>query len=47
MLKKRAEAKGFNAAYLWSNTRSEDFYKKCGYKEVKSGYNLGMFKKEL
>ena len=39
--------KEFNAAYLNSYTRTEDFYKKCGYEEVKFGDNQGMFKKKL
>ena len=42
---KWAKVKGFNAAYLISYTKTEDFYKKCNYKEIKSGYNLGMFKR--
>ena len=30
---KWAKAKGFDSAYLWSYTRTEDFYIKCGYKK--------------
>ena len=44
---KWAKVKGFNTAYLWSYTRTEDFYKKCGYEELKFGDNQGMFKKKL
>ena len=44
---KWAKVKGFNAAYLMSYTHTEDFYIKCGYEEVTSGDNVGMFKKEF
>ena len=44
---KWAKIIGFNAAYLYSYARTEDFYKKCGYEEVKSGDYQGMFKKKL
>ena len=44
---KWAKAKGFNAAYLWSNTRSEDFYRKCGYEKLKSGEYARYFRKEF
>ena len=44
---KWAKVKWFNTAYLWSYTRTEDFYKKCGYEELKFGDNQGMFKKKL
>ena len=39
--------KGFNAAYLISYPRTEDFYKKCGYEKLKSGKYEGFFKKEF
>ena len=44
---KWAKAKGFNAAYLIPVSEARDFYKKCGYKEIKFGYNSGMFKKKI
>ena len=44
---KWAKVKGFNAAYLWSNTRSQGFYRKCGYEKLKSGDYEGFFKKEF
>ena len=44
---KWAKVKGFNAAYLWSYTGTEDFYKKCGYKKLIFGEYKEFFKKEL
>ena len=44
---KWAKVKGFNAAYLCSVSSAENFYKKCGYSEIKSGAYEGMFKKEI
>ena len=44
---KWAKVKGFNAAYLWSVSDARDFYKKCGYEELKSGDYEGFFKKEF
>ena len=41
------KVEGFNAAYLYSYARTEDFYKKCGYEELTYGDNVGMFKKKL
>ena len=43
---KWAKAKGFNTAYLWSI--NDNFYKKCGYLEIKSGSDyVGWMKKEI
>ena len=44
---KWTKLKGFNAAYLWSYTRSQGFCRKCGYVKLKSGDYEGMFKKEF
>ena len=44
---KWAKVKGFNAAYVSSLTRTEDFYKKCGYEKIKSGEYKGCFKKKF
>ena len=42
---KWAKAKGFNTAYLCSI--NDDFYKKCGYSRIKSGYFRSWWKKEI
>ena len=42
---KWAKAKGFNTAYLCSI--NDDFYKKCGYSEIKSGYYSSLMKKDI
>ena len=34
---KWAKKKGFDYVYLFCSKKVEDFYKKCGYSEVKSG----------
>ena len=39
--------KEFNAAYLISYPRTEDFYKKCGYEELKLGDCLVWFQKKI
>ena len=44
---KWAKVKGFNTAYLWSYTRTKDFYKRCGYEQLKSGDSEGVFIKEF
>ena len=44
---KWAKVKGFNAALLKSFTHTEDFYKKCGYSEIKSGPYYRWLKKEI
>ena len=44
---KWAKVKGFNAAYVSSLTRTEDFYKKCGYEKYKPDYFEGFFKKKF
>ena len=44
---KWAKVKGFNAAYLCSVSDARDFYKKCGYEELKSDDYEGWFKKKI
>ena len=40
---KWAKKKGFNYVYLFCSKKVEDFYKKCGYSEVKCGENKCFF----
>ena len=41
---KWAKKKGFKYVCLFCSKKVEDFYKKCGYSEVKSGKYRGFFK---
>ena len=44
---KLAKIKGFDCVYLICSEKVGDFYKKCGYSEIKSGAYTQWFKKKI